>query len=81
MFGIDKNVGSYDRIVRGVIGVLALAVGVAALTGMLGSGTVGTAGGVVALVVAAAMLFSAATQRCVGYKLIGVSTCDMKTNS
>ncbi len=80
MFGMEKNVGKYDRIARAVIGVVALIVGVAALGGMLGVGeAIGTVGGVVAVIVAVAMLFSAATQRCVGYGVLGVNTCEMKS--
>ncbi|MFP4175557.1 MAG: YgaP-like transmembrane domain, partial [Halobacteriales archaeon] len=43
MVNLQKNVGSYDRGVRALIGIVALAVGVAGLAGVAGVGeTLGT---------------------------------------
>lgn len=63
----EKNVGTIDRVVRFV--------GAGLLTYAFFSGMVSGVWGVIALIVAAALLVSAIMKSCFLYKLIGVRTC------
>jgi len=64
---MTKNESSMDRIVRLVVGVVAVV-----LAFMVGAGSVG---GVILLVVAAIMLVTAAVGFCPLYRVFGISTC------
>jgi hypothetical protein len=69
---LPKNVGGRDRQIRFVVGTLLVVLGVVAF----GAGT-GPGGTIVVILVAggAALLFNAATQRCLLNRLLGVDTC------
>lgn len=64
------NVGGYDRIGRIVLGVVLLIVGLAA--------PVGAAWQIVALVVAAIALVTAAVRFCPANYLLGINTCKLE---
>jgi hypothetical protein len=64
------NVGGYDRIGRIVIGVVLLIVGLAAPIGMTWQ--------VVALVVAAIALVTAAVRFCPANYFLGINTCELE---
>ncbi|MAM61180.1 DUF2892 domain-containing protein [Maritimibacter sp. UBA3975] len=64
------NEGNADRIVRGVIGIVAL---------VLFYMNIGTVLGWVLLVVGVIALFTAITGWCAIYSVIGVNTCKMKS--
>ena len=68
---MKKNVGTGDRFLRVMIGVIALIVG---LSGML-EGTVKW----VALGVGAVMVVTASVQFCPLYTLLGINTCKVKS--
>ncbi len=64
---MKKNVGSIDRMAR-----LALAV---VLVGAYFLGFVSGTLGIIVLIIAAVMAFTAVTSLCVAYTIIGVNTC------
>jgi hypothetical protein len=65
---VQHNVGRTDRIIRA--GLLApLAIALAFVAG------IGSVGGIVALVVAAVMLGTAAVGFCPLYRVLGINTC------
>jgi len=64
---MKKNVGTIDRIIRGLIGVVLVAV---YFLGMA-EGTMA----IVALVVGVVMLGTAILSRCPPYALLGINTC------
>lgn len=66
---LQRNVGGADRLVRGALGVGALAAGVAAVAANY------RRTGVLILVVATGLLFNAAFQFCGLNALLGVNTC------
>ena len=68
---MKKNVGTGDRFLRVMVGVIALIVG---LSGML-EGTVKWA----ALGVGAVMVVTASVQFCPLYTLLGINTCKVKS--
>lgn len=68
---MKRNVGTGDRFLRVMIGVIALILG---LSGML-EGTMKW----VALGVGALMVFTASIQFCLLYTILGVNTCKVKT--
>jgi len=70
---MKKNVGSIDRILRGVIGVALIAVY------FLGFAT-GTMA-IVALVIGVVMLGTAVLGWCPPYALLGINTCPMKAKN
>ena len=68
-----KNVGTADRVIRLIVGVVALALAFTKLNVMEG-----TIGGIIAAVVGVAMLFTAAVGMCTLYIPLGISTCKTK---
>ncbi len=70
---MNKNVGSIDRAIRGLVGV----VGIAVYALGLASGVIG----VIALVVGVVMLGTAAIGWCPPYTLLGINTCSVKTDT
>jgi len=68
-----KNVGTVDRAVRGLVGVVALVLAFTMLNVMEGA-----IGGIVAAGVGAIMLLTAAIGMCPLYLPIGLSTCKTK---
>lgn len=68
---MKKNVGTIDRIIRGLVGVIAIA---AFAMGMV-EGTLG----IVALVVGVVMLGTAVMSWCPPYALLGINTCSTKS--
>jgi hypothetical protein len=69
---MKKNVGGIDRIIRGLVGIAALA---AFFLGMV-SGTLGY----VALAVGVVMLGTAVIGWCPPYALLGINSCPMKSS-
>ena len=65
---MSTNESNVDRIVRGLIAVIALIAGIAAGGGL----------GIVLYVVAAIMAVTAAVGFCPIYKLVGINTCKTK---
>lgn len=65
---MSTNESNVDRIVRGLIAVVALIAGIAAGGGL----------GIVLYVVAAIMAVTAAVGFCPIYKLVGMNTCKTK---
>ena len=68
-----KNVGTVDRAVRGLVGIVALVLAFTMLNVMEGA-----IGGIVAAGVGAIMLLTAAIGMCPLYLPIGLSTCKTK---
>ncbi len=67
---MQKNVGTIDRTIRALVGVILLAVYfLGALQGVLG---------IVALVAGIVMLATAAMGWCPPYSLLGINTCSVK---
>jgi len=66
---LARNVGTTDRLVRGVLGALLLVA--AAVTFTSGSTALAAVAGVAGVV----LLFTAATQFCGLYRVLGMSTC------
>ncbi len=67
---MKKNVGTIDRVIRGLVGVIAIA---AFALGML-QGTLG----IVALVVGIVLVGTAAVAWCPPYSMLGINTCGTK---
>lgn len=61
------NVGTVDRVLRGLLGIALLA-----LPFLMGFGTTGT---VISVVVGLVMLATAAMRFCPAYTLLGIKTC------
>ncbi len=70
---MQKNVGTIDRAIRGLVGIALLVV---FATGML-EGT----GGIIALIVGVVMLGTAAIGWCPPYTLLGINTGAAKDDS
>lgn len=72
-----KNVGGTERIVRGIVGPSLIALGIAALAGLvtLAAGTAGIAVAVLAILAGMRMTVTAVTQRCYMNAVIGRDTC------
>lgn len=68
---MEKNVGSTDRYVRIVVGIVLAAVGLAGFAGMVAFGPIVAA---VLLVVGAVLLGTGLTQRCLLYQPFGIDT-------
>lgn len=62
-----KNVGNVDKAVRIVLGILLLVFAFVGHGSMLGS--------LLMILGGAALLYTAYTQHCMGYKMLGISTC------
>jgi fatty acid desaturase len=71
---VTPNVGRTDRIIRAAL-LAPAAIAIAVVVGL------GTVGGVIALVVAAVMLGTAAVGFCPLYRLLGLNTCPVATRS
>ena len=67
---MQKNVGTVDRWIRGVVGVLLFILG-----GWTWGGWQGSALGIIALVVGVVLLVTALVGLCPLYRLLGVNTC------
>ncbi len=67
---MKKNVGTIDRVIRGLVGIIAIA---AFAMGML-QGTLG----IVALVVGIVLVGTAAVAWCPPYSMLGINTCATK---
>lgn len=70
---MKKNVGSIDRVIRGLVGIAALA---AFFLGMV-EGTLG----IVALVVGVVMLGTAVIGWCPPYAIFGINSCSVKSEN
>lgn len=66
----STNVGTTDRIIRAIVGVIGVA---------LFFMNQGTTLGWIALVVGVVMLFTAALRWCPPYAIFGISTCKLKS--
>ncbi|WP_135664716.1 YgaP family membrane protein [Halorhabdus rudnickae] len=69
---MEQNVGSVDRTVRIVAGLVLGAVGLAVLAGFLSA--LGTVIAALALVVGVVLLGTALTRQCLLYELVGIDT-------
>ncbi len=67
---MKKNVGTIDRVIRGLLGIIAIA---AYALGML-QGTLG----IVALVAGIVLVGTAAIAWCPPYSMLGINTCGTK---
>lgn len=65
----SRNVGSTDRMIRAIVGIVALILFYTVLTGALKW---------IALVVGTVMLLTAALGTCPPYALLGINTCKTK---
>lgn len=72
----DRNVGGVERLLRGTVGPILVAIGVAGLAGVveLAAGTLGLGLAVVALLAGARMTQTALTQRCYMNAMLGRDT-------
>ena len=66
----QKNVGTVDRTIRGIVGVVLLALALTSLAGVWAW---------VAGIVGVVMLGTAALGTCPPYALLGINTCKMKS--
>lgn len=71
---MKKNEGNLDRIVRTILGVVALGVAFVALDVMNGA-----IFGIILAAIGAVLLVSAAVGFCPMYRLIGLETCPLKS--
>ena len=69
---MTKNVGTIDRVVRGLAGIAAI--------GAYSMGVVSGTWGIVALVAGVVLLGTAAIAWCPPYTLFGINTCGTKTS-
>lgn len=65
-----RNEGTVDRIIRAIIGVVALVAAVAV--------GVGTVGGIVLLVLGGVLVVTAAVGFCPLYRVFGINTCPVR---
>jgi len=72
---IEKNVGGYDRIARGLLAVVCFVVAVTLLVASPFEGTVNLAVATTAFVAGLGLSFNAVTQRCMANKVLGINTC------
>ncbi|MCS6871176.1 MAG: DUF2892 domain-containing protein [Anaerolineae bacterium] len=68
---MKRNVGNVDRVIRLVLGIAAIAVGVAA----------GGSGPIIGGIVGAMLIGTALTGRCMAYVPFGINTCSAKERS
>ena len=68
---MNKNVGPIDRAIRGLVGLVAIA--------LFATGVVEGTIGIIALVVGVVMLGTAAIGWCPPYALLGINTCGIKS--
>ena len=66
---MTPNVGTTDRAIRGIVGIVALILAFAVFAGVLKW---------IALVVGVVMLATAAMGYCPPYSILGINTCSMK---
>lgn len=69
---MEQNVGTTDRYVRIIVGIVLGVVGIAVFAGPLAS--LGTIVGAIALIVGVVFLGTGLTQRCLLYQPFGIST-------
>jgi drug/metabolite transporter (DMT)-like permease len=69
---MEQNVGSTDRYVRIIVGIVLGVVGIAVFAGPLAS--LGTIVGALALIVGVVFLGTGLTQRCLLYQPFGINT-------
>lgn len=67
---VNKNVGSIDRAIRAILGIIAIA--------LYALGTLQGTLGLVALIVGIVLLGTAAIGWCPPYAIFGISTCKVK---
>jgi len=72
---MERNVGTLDRNVRIVLGVLAALVGVLALTGYLAASALVAA---LAIAIGAVLFVTGTTQRCPIYAGAGINTAEKR---
>ena len=70
---MTKNVGTIDRTIRALVGIIAIA--------LYATGTLAGTVGIVALVVGIVMLGTAAIGWCPPYALLGINTCGIKNKT
>jgi len=68
---MNKNVGTIDRTIRGLAGLVGIA--------LYATGAVEGTIGILALVVGVVLLGTAAIGWCPPYALLGINTCGMKS--
>jgi len=73
---MEQNVGSVDRNVRIVVGIVLGIVGIAVFAGPLSS--LGAIVGGLALIVGAVMLGTGLTRQCLLYRPFGIDTCSRR---
>lgn len=75
----EKNVGGIHRTGRYVLATVLMALGIGILSGWLSValGAAGTAVGVAAVVGGVVSLVEAHTQKCPGYAVMGLNTCEL----
>lgn len=73
---MKKNVGTVERVIRAIVGIVALIAAFTMLDVMAGATL-----GIVAVVVGAVMLGTAAIGWCPPYAIFGISTCSVKSES
>lgn len=71
---MEPNVGSMDRSVRIVVGIVLGIVGIAVFAGPLSG--LGTVVGAIALVAGVVMLGTGLTRQCLLYRPLGIDTCE-----
>ncbi|MFB6079737.1 MAG: DUF2892 domain-containing protein [Haloferacaceae archaeon] len=73
---MQRNVGGSDRLVRLVVGSVALVVGAASLGGLVtfAAGAPGVAAGVILVPVGGVLTITALTRTCLLYTVLGIDT-------
>ncbi len=69
---MKKNVGNIERVIRAIVGLVAIA---AFALGLV-EGTMG----IVAIIVGVIMLFTASIGWCPPYSVFGINTCNVKSS-
>ncbi|MBT3722120.1 MAG: DUF2892 domain-containing protein [Gammaproteobacteria bacterium] len=72
---MKKNVGTTERVIRAIVGLVALGAAFTVL-GVLEGATLG----IVAAVVGVVMLFTASIGWCPPYAIFGINTCNIKSS-
>lgn len=70
-----RNIGTYDRVIRLVVGIILLLVGLGGLFGSSMVAGIGTGWSWAALIVGAVMVVTALIRFCPAYTLFGWNTC------
>ncbi|NNE64231.1 MAG: DUF2892 domain-containing protein [Gammaproteobacteria bacterium] len=69
---MTKNVGTIDRAIRAIVGIVAIA--------LFATGTLQGTVGIIAIVVGVVMLGTAAIGWCPPYALLGINSCGVKSS-